>query len=114
MQVLGLLDTAEAATVSDVQEKLGAEGLDYAYTTVMTVLTRLCDKGVARRQKVGTRYVYRSTPRSGELKRGLLQRMQRALFSDRKDLLVALVDQDLSEKELKELRSLIDARLKRK
>jgi predicted transcriptional regulator len=57
MQVLGLLSGAEPATVNQVRQRLSAAGADYAYTTVMTVLTRLYQKGVLRCEKQGHRYV---------------------------------------------------------
>ncbi|MBM9505263.1 BlaI/MecI/CopY family transcriptional regulator [Actinacidiphila acididurans] len=31
---------------------------DIAYTTVLTVLTRLCDKGIVRRERAGRGYAY--------------------------------------------------------
>jgi predicted transcriptional regulator len=111
MQVLGLLDPAEASTVAEVQARLSSAGADYAYTTVMTVLSRLHDKGAVRREKRKNRYHYRTTARDGALKRGLLQRVQRALFSDRLAPIAALLDEDLSQEELLELRRRIDERL---
>jgi len=114
MQVLGLFDSAEPASVSDVQQRLAKGGAEYAYTTVMTVLARLSEKGVLRREKQGNRYYYRTTPRDRALKRGLLQKMQRALFSDRVSPVAALLDEDLTRAELLELRRMIDGRLKKK
>ncbi|MEO8903350.1 MAG: BlaI/MecI/CopY family transcriptional regulator [Polyangiaceae bacterium] len=114
MQVLGLLDATQASSVAEVQQRLAGQGLEYAYTTIMTVLTRLNDKGVVRRQKHGARFLYRAMPRNAELKRGIMQKMQRALFSDRVAPIAAFLDQDLNEKELRELRALIDARLRKK
>lgn len=35
-----------------------AVGMDLAYNTVYTVLTRMCDKGVLRRTKIGARMWY--------------------------------------------------------
>jgi predicted transcriptional regulator len=114
MQVLGLLDSAQPATVAEVQLRLAKSGVDYAYTTVMTVLTRLSEKGVLHREKQGNRYYYRTTPRDGALKRGLLQKVQRALFSDRISPVAALLGDDLTRAELLELRRMIDGRLKKK
>jgi predicted transcriptional regulator len=46
-------------TVRDLLERVnGARATPLAYTTVMTVLTRLADKGVMRREKQGRGYVY--------------------------------------------------------
>ena len=46
------------ATVHDVQEQLAAADRELAYTTVMTVMSRLADKGLLEKQKDGTAYVY--------------------------------------------------------
>ena len=45
----------EALTPAAVQKELGGE---LAYTTVMTALTRLHEKGVVSREKVGRAYTY--------------------------------------------------------
>lgn len=47
--------SAEPMTPAQVQESLGG-GL--AYTTVMTILSRLHDKGAVNRQRVGRAYAY--------------------------------------------------------
>lgn len=114
MQVLGLLTGAEPSSVNQVQQRLSAAGADYAYTTVMTVLTRLYHKGVARREKQGHRYLYRTTPGDRALKHGLLQRMRRALFTDGLSPVAALLDEDLTRAELLELRRLVNAQLRKK
>lgn len=55
-EVLALLWKADAAlTPAQVRERLGS-GL--AYTTVMTILSRLHDKGVIRRKRIGRAYSY--------------------------------------------------------
>jgi predicted transcriptional regulator len=105
MQVLGLLDASE---------ELSDEGSLYAYTTVLTVLKRLHDKGVVRRAKQGKQHVYRPSVRDEALKRGFLQRVKRALFSDRVAPVAALIDDEMTRAELLELRRLIDQRLGKK
>jgi len=54
-----LWDSAEPLTPGDVRERL-AERRALAYTTVMTVLVRLCDKGMAERGPAGRAYAYRA------------------------------------------------------
>ncbi|CAA9361040.1 MAG: Transcriptional regulator, MecI family [uncultured Gemmatimonadaceae bacterium] len=46
------------ATVHDVLERLAAADRELAYTTVMTVMSRLADKGLLEKRKDGTAYVY--------------------------------------------------------
>jgi predicted transcriptional regulator len=49
------------ATVGEVQAALRAsEQRAIGYTTVMTVMVRLCERGLLSRQKRGRHYVYRS------------------------------------------------------
>lgn len=68
-----------------------AVGKDLAYTTVMTILVRLCDKGVIQRAKVGRAYQYSpvvaETDVVAEQIRRLLDRGQ-----DRAAVLQGLVD----------------------
>ena len=46
------------ATVHDVHAHLAAADRALAYTTVMTVMSRLADKGLLERRKDGAAYVY--------------------------------------------------------
>lgn len=56
---MNLLWNGGDMTVRDVHERLGRDGTDVAYTTVMTVMTRLAAKRLlTRRMEEGT-YVYR-------------------------------------------------------
>lgn len=111
MQVLGLLDTEAEQSVQEVRARLGEQGRRVAYTTVMTVLSRLHEKRLVRRRKHGNRYVYRAGRGSEQVKGGILRRVQRALFSDRLQPIAALIDQDLDRAELEALRRLIDDKL---
>ena len=113
MRVLGLLTQGEARSVAQIRRQLGAGGHELAYTTVMTVLTRLVDKGVARRIRDGRRYLYASASDASQVKRGILNSIGAALFSSDKlrPIAALLDDETLSEEELRQLRALIDARL---
>lgn len=112
MRILGLLEEDAGLCVAEVQAKLAKSGHAAAYTTVMTVLGRLCDRGLVRRERSGKRYVYRSAKRSEATKTRILQRVHRALFeSERLRPIAALVEGGLSRSELEELRQLIDEKL---
>lgn len=52
--------TRDVATVRDVLEALHAAGRQVAYTTVMTVMSRLASKGLLIRDLVGKTYIYRA------------------------------------------------------
>lgn len=57
-EVLAVLWQHDApATAADVRERLGDATL--AYTTVVTILTRLHEKGVLAREKQGRMFAYR-------------------------------------------------------
>ena len=56
-EVLAALWASQTALVpAEVQAAVGGE---LAYTTVMTILVRLADKGLIEREKVGRAYAYR-------------------------------------------------------
>jgi predicted transcriptional regulator len=55
-EILAVLwGTSQPLSPGDVREQIGD---DLAYTTVMTILSRLHDKGVVRRERVGRAYLY--------------------------------------------------------
>lgn len=116
MRVLGLLAGSGPTPVHDIQSALAREGHDLAYTTVMTVLGRLHEKGLVVRTKEGRRYLYSPAERAPAVTHGIVSRIQRALFpGDRaRPILALLDDEELSEKDLRALRRKIDERLRTK
>lgn len=57
-----------AASVAEVVEGLGrTRGRDHAYTTIMTVMGRLHEKGVLLRERRGRQYIYRPSAPEAEL-----------------------------------------------
>ncbi|MBL9025038.1 MAG: BlaI/MecI/CopY family transcriptional regulator [Myxococcales bacterium] len=116
MRVLGLLDGPEPRSVQDIQAQLARGGADLAYTTVMTVLVRLHDKGLVTRTKDGRRFLYAPAKRAASVVRDLVARLGGALFPhDRTRPILTLIDEgDLSDAELEELRKKIDEKLKKK
>ncbi|GAA3114704.1 BlaI/MecI/CopY family transcriptional regulator [Streptomyces rectiviolaceus] len=87
-QVLSALREAEGpATAGWVQERLGG---DLAYTTVVTILTRLLDKGAVTRERAGRSFAW--TPSSDEA--GLAARKMRKVLdgeSDREAVLASFL-----------------------
>lgn len=56
------------ASVGDVVEGLRrTQGRDHAYTTIMTVMGRLHEKGVLLRERHGRQYIYRAAAPEAEL-----------------------------------------------
>jgi BlaI family transcriptional regulator, penicillinase repressor len=116
MRVLGLLGKSDPRSVDDVRRELASAGTPLAYTTVLTVLSRLHDKGLVRRDKEGRRYVYVQARPAASAQKTILTRIKRALFrSDRvRPFALLLDDERLTEEELRELRCLIDSKLEAK
>lgn len=116
MRVLGILSGAEPRSVQEIQVELGKSGPELAYTTVMTVLVRLFEKGLVKREKEGRRFVYAVAQRTPAAAQGLMKRIQRTLFAkDRTQPILSLLDDgNLSEADLRALRRKIDEKLKGK
>ena len=100
-------------TVRDVVDYLYPNG-EKAYTTVQTIMNILFEKGVLNRQKIGPVNVYKSVlsreDAAQDETRTLVSRMFEGSFGA---LATYLVDSgELSQKELDELRALIEAREK--
>jgi BlaI family penicillinase repressor len=114
MEVLGLVDKAAPADVAAIQALLARKGSALAYTTVMTVLSRLHEKGALTREKQGKRFVYSVARGGAALKSSMLKRIQTALFKGKGGSPVALLldAEQLSSDELRELRRWVNARLR--
>ncbi len=114
MEVLGLLDQGDPVAVGAVRDRLEKAGRPLAYTTVMTVLGRLFDKGLVTRTKEGTRYLYAPARKANGVAQGILARIQQRLFrSDKARPIMALLDDEgLSTEELEAMRQLIDEKLR--
>ena len=91
-----------ALTPADVQQRLGS---DLAYTTVMTILTRLWKKGLVSRERTGRAYAYSPALTEAEY---FAERMQGELdrTPDRHAVLSRFVD-TLSDKDAAVLRQVL-------
>ena len=109
----GIWHLDRQVTVRDVVDYLYPNG-EKAYTTVQTIMNILFEKGVLNRQKIGPVNVYKSAlsreDAAQDETRTLVSRMFEGSFGA---LATYLVDSgELSQKELDELRVLIEAREK--
>lgn len=97
-----LWSSPSALTPSEVRDALGGE---LAYTTVMTVLGRLWEKGMARRERRGRAYAYWPSLAEADF---VAQRMRAALDRtvDRETTLARFVG-ELSVKEERALRRIL-------
>lgn len=97
-----LWKSADPLTPADVQAKLDG---DLAYTTVMTILTRLWKKGTVERTRTGRAYAYSPAVTQAEF---LAERMRGQLrrTKDHSAVLSQFVDK-LSQKDTAALRDLL-------
>lgn len=114
VRVLGLLEDNEPRSVAEIQAALRAEGQPLAYTTVMTVLARLHEKGAVCRSKESRRYLYTTSASTSAIKDGILDRIRRGLFRDNRlrPIVRLIEEEELSDDELRALRRVIDGKLK--
>ena len=114
MEVLGLLHGDTEKSVSDIVSNLEK---DLAYTTVMTVLSRLYDKGLVTRQKRGRQYMYLQAKKAGKFEETFLSRVRTSLFKNRRlEPILNLLDHDdeLSIDELNELKEIVNQKIKKR
>ena len=70
--VAALAATDQPMTPAQVRDQLGA---DLAYTTVMTVLARLAEKGLVTRERAGRAYAYTAVRDQDEITARQMQRL---------------------------------------
>jgi BlaI family transcriptional regulator, penicillinase repressor len=111
MDVMGVLWEQGSATVAEVRERLADE---LAYTTVLTVLRTLEEKGHVGHTEEGKAHRYHPLVARAAAGESLLRRMTRKLFQGSPELLLThlVSDRELSADELRRMRRLLDERLK--
>lgn len=109
MEVLREVWSLGRATARDVHDRISARRR-VAYTTVMTVMKNLAEKGYLTYEADGTAYVYSAARRPEEVQGSVLSGILDKVFGGSTTSLVqALVRrEDLSEAERAEIRRLID------
>jgi predicted transcriptional regulator len=95
VKVLGPLETKimqivwreKSITVKQVHRRLqdSPEKPDIAYTTVMTTMTRLADKGILDRRRDGLAYVYTPAVTKDDFESMMVQRVLDGLMDDYED-----------------------------
>ncbi|NJK79720.1 MAG: BlaI/MecI/CopY family transcriptional regulator [Chloroflexaceae bacterium] len=86
-EIMRLLWQDKRSTVKKVHRKL-AQQRDIAYTTVMTTMSRLAEKGVLNRQREGLAYVYTPTISEQEFVSMIVQQVLDGLLDDYSDMAV--------------------------
>src|SRR6476619_1526887 len=111
LDVMVVLWDKGSATVTEVRERLPDE---LAYTTVLTVLRTLEEKGHVAHRGEGKAHRYFPLVERRVAGRSALARLIDTVFNGSPELLLTQLvsDRDLSEDQIKKLRRLMDARLR--
>jgi predicted transcriptional regulator len=113
LDVMSVLWDAESATVAEVRERLAD---DLAYTTVLTVLRTLEQKGYVGHTGEGRAHRYHPLVKRAAAGRSALSRLVDKVFDGSPELLLTQLvsDKNLSDEELRRLRKLLTERLQEK
>jgi len=108
MEVLHHVWDLGEARVAEVRERILDER-EVAYTTVMTVMKKLAEKGYLKYRKEGRSYVYSAAVPQNEVQHTLLQRLMDKVFHGSPSALVQTLIQrePLGEQEQSAIRSLL-------
>lgn len=110
LSILKTIREHRRVTVREVYEKLGSEG---GYTTIMTVMSRMANKGELKREKEGKQYVYWITSQSQSPSKNILKRIQDKIFAGKPIAMVSYLldaDSEISDQDLEEIEKLIQKR----
>lgn len=110
LSILKIIRELGRVTVRDVYESLGSEG---GYTTIMTVMSRMADKGELMREKEGKQYVYWIVSQNESSSKNILKRIQDKIFGGKPTAMVSYLldtDSEISDKDLEEIEKLIQKR----
>lgn len=93
-EIMGVLWRRGQATVRDVLEELTAHR-QLAYTTVMTVMARLAEKGLLRRQRRGKAHRYEVAQTQDEFLQRASRRLVRSLIDDFGEVVMAAMVEEI-------------------
>ncbi|CAN5729350.1 BlaI/MecI/CopY family transcriptional regulator [soil metagenome] len=111
VDLMGVLWEKGPCTVAEVREALDDE---LAYTTVLTVLRVLAEKGYVGHTEEGRAHRYHALVERQEAGENALRRLTRKIFRGSPELLLThlVSDRAISSAELKRLREILDRRLR--
>ncbi len=113
LDIMSVLWERGTATVAEVRSQLKDE---LAYTTVLTVLQTLEQKGYLRHEEEGKAYRYHPLVGREAAGRTALERMVSKLFRGSPELVLTQLvsDRDVSDESLRRMRKLLNERLRGK
>jgi predicted transcriptional regulator len=109
MEILHHVWELGEATVAEVQEKI-LETRKVAYTTVMTIMKNLNDKGFLKYRKRGVTYVYSAAIKPENVQFSLINNLIHKVFKGSPSALVQTLvkAENLNEEDLNAIKKLID------
>jgi len=109
LEILKVLWQIEPANVRQVRDALESKR-DLAYTTVLTMMSIMFDKGYVKRRKEGRSYVYEAVYRKNKASRNILQDVVDRVFGGSTTAVMQhlLETSDIDDEEMKQIRSLIN------
>ncbi|MGQ0815736.1 MAG: BlaI/MecI/CopY family transcriptional regulator [Gemmatimonadota bacterium] len=112
LDVMNVLWQNGSATVAEVRDALHDE---LAYTTVLTILRTLQDKGYVTHEEEGRAHRYVPAVERASAAESAVTRMLKKLFSGSPELMLThlVSERKLTQKDLKRMRKLIDDQLKK-
>ena len=112
-EIMELMWSCGCASVRDIHAKLDSRGL--AYTTVMTVMSRLSEKGLLDKEKNGKQYLYRPNLTRAEFEESVACSVLSGLAGSLgRSALASFVDSLDDEESLRELEELIKEKRNRR
>jgi predicted transcriptional regulator len=113
LDVMAVLWQRGSGTVTEVREGLDDE---LAYTTVLTILRTLEDKGFVTHRAEGKAHRYLPAVTQGAAGKSALSRVLDKIFAGSSEMLLTQLvsDRSLSSSEIRRLRELLDERLAKK
>ena len=108
MEVLQHVWDLGRASVADVRERI-LQQREIAYTTVMTVLKNLTEKGYLDYEKVGNAYVYFPRESAEDVQHSVLRSLVKKVFNNSHAALVQTLvrSEDLTDKERRKILDMI-------
>jgi len=110
LAVMSVLWRLGPSTVTEVREGLDE---DLAYTTVLSALQTLEEKGYVTHEAVGRAYRYEAAVPADRAGRSAIARIKEAIFQGSSEAMLTQMvsDRKLGRAELERMRALLDARL---
>ena len=114
LQILKILWEKSPQLVRDIRDELAKLGRDIAHTSVITTLNTMVKKRIVIRKREGNAYLFSPRITREQVSRSVLGDIVNRVFDgSAKAVLLGVFEQnDIDRGELKELRKLIDQRIK--